>query len=183
MQQNRQGNQPVDADELVVVGRISGLFGVTGWMKIYSYTRSREDILRYDPWYLQGRAGWERLGLERGHRQGKGVVAKLEGVDDREQAAERLGAQIAVHRSQLPALAEDEYYWADLVGLEVVTTDGAVLGRVSGLMETGANDVLVVDDTTHGKRRQRLIPFIQPDTVRQVDLAGNRIVVDWDPEF
>ncbi len=198
MQPGSGSTAEVDSDELVVIGRISGLFGVSGWVKVYSYTRNRQDILNYDPWYLRSqqgrrdeegdgrslcRAHWTPVRLEQGHKQGKGVVAKLQGISDRNQAAGWIDAEIAVGRAQLPALAEDEYYWNDLVGLQAVTKEGIVLGQVSGLLETGANDVLVIDETVHGKQRQRLIPFVQPTVVQQVDLANKRIVVDWDPEF
>ncbi|MEO6800050.1 MAG: ribosome maturation factor RimM, partial [Rhodanobacter sp.] len=103
----------------------------------------------------------------------------LPGVDDREQAAALIGTDIHVDREQLPPPAKDEYYWVDLEGLEVITTEDVHLGRVSHLFATGANDVVVVRDGS----RERLIPFIQGSYVRSVDLSAGRMVVDWDPEF
>ena len=115
----------------------------------------------------------------KGRPQGKGLVACLPGVDDRDTAAALVGSDIHVAREQLPPPGKDEYYWVDLEGLEVVTTEGAALGRVSHLFATGANDVVVVRDGA----RERLIPFVQGSYVRSVDLSGGRMVVDWDPEF
>lgn len=164
--------------KLVVLGRISGLFGVQGWVRIFSETQPRENIVTYRPWYV-GRPGHMRpMTVAEGRRHGKGVVARLEGITDRDAASALVGAQIAIRRDQLPTLAEDEYYWSDLEGLRVTTVDGVELGVVDHLMETGANDVLVVKGD-----RERLIPFLRGDVVVDVDLQGGVLRVDWDPEF
>ena len=113
-----------------------------------------------------------------GRRHGKGLVAMLEGWENREAGRSLLGVQIAVDRSQLPALAPGEYYWADLIGLRVVNRNAVELGRVDSLMETGSNDVLVVRDD-----RERLIPYVPGDVVLDIDLASGLIRVDWDPDF
>jgi len=113
-----------------------------------------------------------------GRVQGKGLAVLLPGFDDREQAASLVGLQIFVRREQLPATAKDEYYWSDLEGLEVKTTNGVLLGRVSRLMETGANDVLVVQGD-----REHLVPFVQGQYITGVDLESGQIEVDWDPDF
>ncbi|WP_457668792.1 ribosome maturation factor RimM [Thiolapillus sp.] len=165
------------SDWLVTLGRISGLHGVQGWLKVFSDTRPRENILEYSPWYLRRGQGWEKWIPENGRRQGKQVLVKLQGCNDRESARELMESAIAVRRSQLPESA-NEYYWADLEGLQVVTTQGVELGTVSYLFETGANDVLVVQG-----ERERLLPWIWKQVIRNVDLAQGRIVVDWDPEF
>ncbi|HKK04297.1 MAG TPA: ribosome maturation factor RimM [Gammaproteobacteria bacterium] len=165
--------------EMVTVGRIAGLYGVRGWVKVYSYTEPRENILTYSPWYLRRDGRWQAHPLAGGRRQGKGVTAHLDGFDDRDAAAALVGVEVAVRRDQLPAPPADEYYWSDLIGLEVVALDGRRLGRVDHLLETGANDVLVVDDSG----RERLIPYVRGVVVRRVDLAGGRIEVDWDPEW
>jgi 16S rRNA processing protein RimM len=135
-----------------------------------------EAILEYQPWLL----GEDKrpVKLVDGRKQGKGLVALLPGCADREQALTLVGMQIFVGRDQLPATAADEYYWCDLIGLEVHTTSGEILGRVEKLMETGANDVLVI----HGKR-EHLVPFVQGQYVIHVDLEAEVIEVDWDPEF
>jgi 16S rRNA processing protein RimM len=113
-----------------------------------------------------------------GRPHGKGVVALLASCADREQAQALAGTEVAVRREQLPALAEGEYYWTDLIGLEVVCRDGRSLGRVTGLVETGANDVLVVQGD-----RERLLPFVPGPVVLAVDLVAGQVRVDWDPDF
>ena len=164
--------------EPVVLGRINGLYGVRGWVKVYSYTEPRDNILNYKPWLVHYQGQWREMVLVEGRTQGKGVVAHIQGFDDRDQAATLIGSDIAVGRDQLPPSAPGEYYWADLEGCRVVTTGGVELGQVSGLFETGANDVMVVQG-----ERERLLPFLQPDVIRRVDLDGRLIEVDWDPEF
>ena len=169
----------VKADtELVAVGRITGAYGVRGWVRVASDTEPSTRILDYGPWQL--RVGNEWIGFEvlEGRPQGRGLVVKLKGLDDRDAAAHLTGAQIAVIRSALPDLDPGNYYWADLEGAEVVGRDGRSLGRVDHIMATGGNDVLVVVG-----ERERLIPFIENQVVLQVDLEARRITVDWDPEF
>lgn len=160
----------------IVLGRVSGLYGVKGWVKIYSETAPRDGILRYSPWLL-GPDGIERRVVE-GKAQGKGVIARLDGCNDRDQAAALIGQDIAIHRAQLPPPHPDEFYWVDLEGLSVITQSGVDLGRVSHLFATGANDVLVVIG-----ERERLIPFVWDDVIVDVDFAQRRICVEWDPEF
>ena len=162
----------------VTLGRISGLFGVRGWIKVFSHTEPRERILQYSPWSLRVQGEWRENAVAEGQRHGKAVIARLEGMTERDAAAALVGAEIAVPRSRLPALGEGEYYWSDLEGLQVVTLDGQDLGHVDHLLETGANDVLVVQG-----ERERLIPFLRPEVVRAVDLDAGVIRVDWDPEF
>jgi 16S rRNA processing protein RimM len=164
--------------EPVVLGRINGLYGVRGWVKIYSYTEPRDNILSYTPWLVHYQGQWREMRLVEGRTQGKGVVAHIQGFDDRDLAATLIGSEIAISRTQLPPSAPDEYYWADLEGCRVVTAGGIELGTVSGLFETGANDVMVVKG-----EREHLLPFVQPDVVRRVDLDGRLIEVDWDPDF
>lgn len=162
------------------MGRIVGLYGVQGWLKIESWADPRMRIFDYQPWLLGAAPGREtEISGVTGRTQGKGMVAQLPGVEDREQAAALIGTDIYVARELLPTLPENEYYWVDLEGLEVVTTEDVKLGRVSHLFATGANDVVVVRDGA----RERLIPYVQGSYVRLVDLSAGRMVVDWDPEF
>ncbi len=164
----------------VLIGRIVGLYGVQGWLKIESWAEPRMRIFDYQPWLVSAAPGVEtQIAGVRGRPQGKGIVAQLPGVDDREQAAALIGSDIHVDRAQLPAPAEGEYYWVDLEGLEVVTTEGVLLGRVTHLFATGANDVVVIRDG----ERERLVPYVMGSYVRSVDLSAGRMVVDWDPEF
>ncbi|MEJ2402900.1 MAG: ribosome maturation factor RimM [Candidatus Thiodiazotropha sp.] len=163
---------------MILMGRVSGLFGVKGWLKIYSHAAPREGILDYKVWYLMRDGNWQPFRVAAGQRQGKSVVAHLEGYDDRDQATRLLGSDIAIRREQLPTLADGEYYWSDLEGLRVVNLQGIELGVVSYLFETGANDVLVVKGD-----RERLIPYTLGMAVKSVDLQDGQITVDWDPDF
>jgi 16S rRNA processing protein RimM len=165
-------------EQVILVGRISGLYGVHGWVRVYSYTEPREEILRYAPWHLRQEGCWLPWALRQGRLQGKGIVAALEGIDDRDTAARWIGCDIAIWREQLPALKAGEYYWADLVGLDVFTEQGMLLGQIKRLFETGANDVLVVQG-----ERERLIPFLPGAVVKEVDLQQGTLTVAWDPDF
>jgi len=152
---------------------------VRGWVKVFSHTQPRENILSYATWYLKRQGAWVEAVLEEGRPQGKGIVAKLKGYDDRDAAAALMETTVAIRREQLPQAVPGEYYWADLQGLKVSNLDGVELGIVDHLMTTGANDVLVV---MQGKT-ERLIPFIQGQFVKNIDLAGGEMTVDWDPDF
>ncbi|ACL71938.1 ribosome maturation factor RimM [Thioalkalivibrio sulfidiphilus] len=162
----------------IVLGRVTGLYGVQGWVKVFSETRPREEIVRYNPVLLGHEGQWRETRVVGGKAHGKGVVMKFQGCDDRDAAAALMGQEIAVWREQLARLPKGEYYWADLVGLEVVTTGGESLGVVDSLFETGANDVIVVKGD-----RERLIPYVRGEFVRDVDLEAGTLTVDWDPEF
>jgi len=172
-------NTPISGKEgeWAILGSVSGLYGVRGWIKVFSHTSPKENIFNYPCWYLLRDGQWREYRLLKGRVHGKGLVASLEGVSDRDQAAELGGAEIAVRRDQLPETAADEYYWADLEGLRVVTLDGDELGRVEYLFETGANDVMVVKG-----ERQHLLPFVG-QVIRSVDLETGVITVDWDADF
>jgi 16S rRNA processing protein RimM len=159
----------------VILGRIAGVFGVRGWVKVFSHTEPREGILKYQNWLLKRGNGWQAVKVEDGKPHGKSVIAKLADVDDRETAAELLDAEIAVPREDLPQTGDGEFYWSDLEGLQVVHRDGRLLGKVAYLMATGANDVLVVDGDG-----ECLIPFVMGEVILDVDLGKGRISVDWD---
>jgi 16S rRNA processing protein RimM len=177
------------ANEKLIVGKISGVYGVKGWVKVYSETDPREGITDYNPWYLKqggrGNGDWREIRVENGRRQAKTVIAKLEGVDDRDAAMQLTGALIAINPDQLQALSEDEFYWRDLIGLRVINREGIELGTVQRLMETGANDVLVVSaDTSAGRGgREHLVPWTPGQAILEVDLEQGRIQVDWDEDF
>lgn len=167
------------AGDFLNVGQVSGVFGVKGWVKVYSFTEPRENILRYSPWFLQKNNQIHEFKLLTGRRQGGLVVAELKDVTDRDSAAALMGSEILIRREQLPKAGADEYYWADLIGLDVQNQDGCKLGKVDHLLETGANDVLVVVDG----EVERLIPFLQQTTVLKIDLDEKLMIVDWDPDF
>ncbi len=168
---------PGHGDETIRVGHIIGAKGIKGWVKVYSDTSPRENILSYTPWKIQTDELLQTVEIS-GRLQGQNVLAKLAGVEDREQAIELVGSQIYILAEQLPKLDEGEYYWSDLIGLEVESLQAEPLGTVETMMETGANDVMVLRGD-----RERLIPFVMDDVVRIVDLTKKRIVVDWKPDY
>ncbi len=163
----------------VTLGRISGAHGIQGWVRVHSDTSPRENIVGYSPWYLVRGGRREVWSVDAGRRQGKAVVAKLVGCNDRDRAEALVGAEITVPREQLPETTRPgEFYWADLIGLRVITLKGVDLGRIVQLFETGANDVIVVQG-----ERERLLPYVWQQVVRDVDLEAGEMRVDWDPEF
>ena len=157
------------------MGRIVGLFGVRGWVKVFSYTDPREAVLDYEAWLLGEKGQWQAAELASGQRHGKAVIAQIVGVDDREKAAELVGKEIAVPRDALPETEDGQYYWMDLVGSRVIHRDGTELGKVRYMLETGANDGMVV-----AGEKERLIPFIRDKVVISVDMAEKIINVDWE---
>ena len=161
-------------ERYVSIGRVGGVHGVRGWLKIRSATAPPARIFEYQPWRVARDGRWRSVGVSGSRRHGGSFVAKLDGVDDRESARAWVGADIAVRRSQLPPLSPREYYWCDLIGMTVHDTAGASLGRVRSLMETGANDVVVVEGGS-----EILIPFVLEQVVRSVDLVRGNIVVEW----
>ena len=168
--------EPADSavgdERRVIVGRISGIYGVSGWVKVFSYTRPKENIFNYSPWQLQ--PDWEARELVEGRIHGKGLIAHLKGIEDRDSARMLQGMEIAILRDQLPEPKPGEYYWHDLLGLDVVNLRGNVLGKVIDIQETGANDVLVIK----GERRH-LIPLVTGEVIKEIDLDGQRILADW----
>jgi 16S rRNA processing protein RimM len=162
---------------MLVIGRIAAPYGVKGWIKIHPYTETIEGLTRYAAWWLGKEGEWREAAVVQTRPQGKTLVAKLQGCDDRAAAQLLMNQHIAVQRSQLPAAKEGEYYWADLIGLEVVNLSGESLGAVSALFATGANDVLRVQGD-----RERLIPFIS-QVVREVNLDAALIRVDWELDY
>lgn len=162
----------------VVLGRVSGLFGVNGWVRVFSHTAPREGITHYDPVFLNQKGEWRERKIEAGRTHNAGVVLKFAGCDDRDQAIALLQSEIAVRRAQLPPPSPGEYYWTDLEGLRVVTLDGVELGIVASLFATGANDVMVVKG-----ERERLLPFVKGSVIVEINLEQRLLRVDWDPDF
>ena len=177
------------SSELEVVGRILGVHGVQGWVKVFSNTDPRENIQHYQPWHLKqgcSRSGgeWKPVKVIGFRPQGKGLIAQLEGVTDRNMAAALVGQDIGIPRDLLPQSGGGEYYWRDLIGLRVFHSEGADFGKVVRMLETGANDVVVVrGDSKSLDRRERLIPWQPDDVITDVNLAEGRMTVDWDPDF
>lgn len=175
------------SDDLITVGKVSTVYGVKGWVKLYSYTDPMTNLLEYREVFIKRAGQWQPVKISEGRRQGKTLVASLDGIDDREVARTLAGCELAVRRDAMPALPEDEYYWHQLQGLLVKVTAGGddlLLGRVDHLLETGANDVLVVKPCEGSlDDRERLIPYVPERFVREIDLAAGHMRVEWDPEF
>ncbi|MCP4984300.1 MAG: ribosome maturation factor RimM [Gammaproteobacteria bacterium] len=163
--------------ELICVGHILGAQGVKGWVRVFSNTSPRENIVSYSPWFIERGPELRKVAVK-GRLQGKNVIASLDGVGDRNEAENLTGCQIFIDPQQLPQLQAGEYYWSDLVGLTVETLQGELLGEVASMMETGADDVMVLTG-----ERERLIPFAVDKIVTEVDLDNRRLVVDWSPEY
>src|SRR5690554_6045460 len=171
-----------DSGRRILLGRVLGAFGVRGEIKLESFTEPREQILRYQPWIVRDARGGEReLSGVHARQTAKGIVARFPDVEDRDAAEALRGCEVYVPRSVLPPPAAGEFYWVDLEGLRVQTPEGVGLGTVSHMFATGANDVVVVNDGPDG--RERMIPFVRPDFVRDIDFESGTITVDWDPEF
>ncbi len=168
----------VSQDELLVMGRIASPFGVKGWLRINAFTALPDNLLEYSPWYLKLKGEWQAVEPLAGRPHGKGIVVQLKDCDDRDAAAALTGTDIGVYRSQLPPADTDEYYWSDLIGLQVITGEDRLLGVVDHLFETGANDVMVVKG-----EKEYLVPYITEQVVESVDLESRTIRVDWDPDY
>lgn len=156
------------------MGYVSGVFGTRGWLKIHSYTRPRSNLLEYPEWLVGKPGAWRSCKLTAGKILGPGLIVCLQGITTRDEAEALVREQIAVPKALLPRLPEHEYYWSDLIGMQVVNSDGADLGRVVRLVEAGDHDVLVSRTD-----REYLIPFVRERYVLDVDLAGRKILVDW----
>ncbi len=167
----------------VELGKLVGVWGVKGWVKLHSYTRNRADIGQYKTWYLSKPRSNDKpapIAVLNCREQGQGMVARFEGVSDRDQAMALSGQTILVKQSDLPALPDGEFYWQQLIGLNVKNESGPI-GQVLSIMETGANDVLVCKNTEEGQA-EVLIPYID-DVILEVDLEQGYMLVDWDKSY
>lgn len=173
------------SNELLTLGQLTSVYGIQGWLKVYSYTDPMTGILNYPEWILEQGSSQRTVKLAQGRRQGKGLVVQLAGVDDRTSAEALKGAWVKVPKSALPQLPQGDFYWWQLEGLRVVTQTGVELGTVSHLLSAGAaNDVLVVRSShPDDPQQERLLPWLMDQVIVQVDLDSGLIVVDWDPEF
>ncbi|MDP4534844.1 ribosome maturation factor RimM [Alkalimonas collagenimarina] len=171
--------------DFIVLGKFGAVYGINGWLKLNSYTDIPEGIFDYTPWFVNFQGNWQPMQVSSWKRHSNGLIAKLEGIADRDLAQRYVNAEIAVQPEVLPPLAEGDYYWKDLMGLAVVNEAGYHLGEVTDLMETGSNDVLVVkaNRTDAFGKKERLLPYLADTVVKHVDLTERRILVDWDPAF
>ena len=168
------------SEQFITLGTINGVYGVKGWVKVYSFTSPIENILKYKTWQLVDQKKQNKtVKLEQGKRHGKGIVAKLEGYDDRNAVEILLKSEIRIARDLLPSLPKGEYYWSDLQGLQVTNMENVDFGKVDHLFETGANDVMVVKTGD----QERLIPFVQGMYIKDINLTEKTMKVDWPEDF
>jgi 16S rRNA processing protein RimM len=177
----------MDSSELLVIGKFTTFYGVQGWLKVHSFTEPMENLLDYPDRYVELNGRWQPLQLAAGKRHGKGLVARIEGVGNREQAQRYCNSNIAVLKTALPSLASDEYYWHQLEGLQVEAVgeqgEPVILGTLAQMMETGANDVMLVRGNSSSiDQQERLIPYLD-HVVKSIDIEAGIMQVDWDPEF
>lgn len=171
--------QPKESADWVVVGQIGAPYGVKGWNHARAFTNPVDSLLTYNPWFVKQKDGWVQVECETGRRHGEGLVIKLKGIEDRDQAATLTQANIAIKRSQRESLPENVFYWTDLEGLSVELTTGESWGQVRYLYDNAGTDVMIIDHD--GKEYH--VPFIMNDTVVKVDLAARQIVIDWSFDY
>jgi 16S rRNA processing protein RimM len=177
---------PPDAVE---VGRIADAWGVKGWFKVIPHSASPEALFSSRRWFLQPTekgtpafSGTALMRIREAKEHSDSIVAHAHEIDDRDVAESLKGSRIFVPRSSFPTAGDDEYYWVDLIGLDVVNREGVALGRVVDLMATGPQTVLVLEYEDAGNKAERMIPFVAA-YVDDVDLAAKRITVDWQPDY
>jgi 16S rRNA processing protein RimM len=169
---------------VLLVGKINAVYGIKGWVKVYSYTSPVDQILKYDNWTIKQGSRQKSLELSQSRRHGKGIVVLPEGFDDRNQAESLIGYEIWIDEEQLPDLEPGEFYWAQLEGLMVFNEASECLGEVTHLLETGANDVLIVKATEQSiDDKERLIPYVEDKTILKVDLEEGKILVAWQADY
>lgn len=172
-------------ENALVVGRLGSSYGIRGWLRIFSFTEEPESIFDYQPWFIERAGQWETLEIESWKYHNNDLIVKLAGYDEREKSATLTNCNILVESTLLPELEDGEYYWKDLMGCQVITTKGYDLGKVIELMETGSNDVLVVKANIKDAfgAKERLIPYLDDQFIKRIDLKTKQIEVDWDPSF
>ncbi|WP_237398352.1 MULTISPECIES: ribosome maturation factor RimM [unclassified Gilliamella] len=175
----------MNTENLIVVGKLGSSYGIRGWIRIFSFTEIPDSIFDYTPWYIQRAGQWQEIIVESFKPHNQDMIVKLKGIDDRDQANALTNAEVFVDAEKLPALSNGDFYWKDLIGCRVKTVNGYDLGLVTDLMETGSNDVLVVKANLKDAfgTTERLIPFVEDQFIKQVDLTTKTVLVDWDPAF
>mgnify|MGYP001429266937 FL=1 len=167
-------------DKNVFVGKVSSPHGIKGWLKVVSYTDPIENILSYKEWFIINEGGSKKtFSIEDSRIQGKKIIVKLDGIEDRDGAEDLNNKEILVSRIDLPKLEENTFYWNDLLDLSVLDQKGKQIGKVDSLFETGSNDVLVI---VNENKERFLVPFIMEEVIRKVDLVKEFISIDW-PEI
>lgn len=166
------------------LGSVTGSHGIKGWIKVFSYTDPTSAIFDYSPWILRKGDSTKNVVVENGQVHGKKLIASVEGIDSRNMADELAGYEIHVDRAALPELEEGDFYWFQLEGMNVVNSRGDLLGAVNHMLETGANDVMVVRPVENSiDNTERLIPFVEDEVVQKVDREVGEILVEWDADY
>ncbi len=175
----------MNKEQEITLGKVGAVYGIKGWLKIHSFTDETDAILDYFPWSLKLGNNIQTVKITDWRKHNKGLIVKVQGIDDRDIAQALVGSEIFINEAALPELPEGDFYWRDLIGMSVVTTQGYDLGVVSEMMETGANDVLVVKANLNDGfgQKERLIPYILEQVVESVSAENKQICVDWDPGF
>ena len=172
-------NHPIDnSSSIIVIGRLGRVHGLQGWLNVISYTQVVDAIQHYLPWQIQWQGQWQDLAIEGIQCREQQILVRFVNYQQREQAQLLTNSAIGITRSQLPALAPEEYYWTDLLGMTVINRDGQHLGIVRDFYETGANDVLIVKG-----EKEYWIPYLPPTTIKNIDINQRIILVDWDSDF
>ena len=166
----------MEDDKKIYLGKITGVHGIKGWLKIQSYSSPPENILNYPSWIINNKGEEDFYSIEQGRKQNNKIVVKLEKIDDRNTAESLINSKIQILRSDLPKLSNENYYWSDLVGLSVLNSEETVIGKIESLIETGANDVMVIITL---KDERILIPFVMHEIIKEVNVELNYIKIDW----
>ncbi|XBS70643.1 ribosome maturation factor RimM [Acerihabitans sp. KWT182] len=169
----------------VVLGKMGSTYGIHGWLRVFSSTEESESIFDYQPWFIKRAGKWQQLELQGWKHHNQDLIIKIKGTEDREAASQLTNCEIVVDSTQLPPLEAGDYYWKDIMACQVVTTAGYQLGSVIDMMETGSNDVMVVKANLKDAygMQERLIPFLDGQVIKNVDLNAHIIEVEWDPNF
>ena len=169
----------MEDDKKIYLGKITGVHGIKGWLKIQSFSSPPENILNYPSWIITNKGEEDFYSIEQGRKQNNKIVVKLEKIDDRNTAESLINSKIQIQRSDLPKLSNENYYWSDLVGLSVLNSEEKVIGKIESLIETGANDVMVIITL---KDERILIPFVMHEIIKEVNVELSYIKIDWSIE-
>ena len=169
----------MEDDKKIYLGKITGVHGIKGWLKIQSFSSPPENILNYPSWIITNKGEEDFYSIEQGRKQNNKIVVKLEKIDDRNTAESLINSKIQILRSDLPKLSNENYYWSDLVGLSVLNSEETVIGKIESLIETGANDVMVIITL---KDERVLVPFVMHEIIKEVNVELNYIKIDWSIE-
>lgn len=175
----------MNTEKLIVVGKLGSSYGIRGWLRVFSFTEDPDNLFDYTPWYIKRADSWQEVEVESFKPHNQDTIVKIKGIDDRDDANVLTNCEIYVDAEKLPDLEDGDFYWKDLIGCKVLTINGYDLGQVTDLMETGSNDVLVVKANLKDAfgAKERLIPFVEDQFIKQVDLSAKQVTVDWDPAF